>query len=87
MCPELTVERVLKQVQGHREILRFLPDLTNNRYVFWNFIFVCENKFIRLWPVPKQVQFHCLKVKLEFSTLKTGFTSVYISTTEYICWW
>ena len=30
ICPELTVERVLKQVQGHRDIIRFLPDLTDN---------------------------------------------------------
>ena len=39
MCPELTVERVLKQVQGHREIMRFLPDVTDNREVNLKFDF------------------------------------------------
>ena len=45
MCPELTVERVLKQVQGHREIMRFLPDLTDNgkQYIERDFLFAIVN--------------------------------------------
>ena len=41
MCPELTVERVLKQLQGNREIMRFLPDLTDNgkHYIERDFLF------------------------------------------------
>ena len=30
MCPEFTIKRVMKQVQGHREIMHFLSDLTDN---------------------------------------------------------
>ena len=45
MSPELTVERVLKQVQGHREIMRFLPDLTDNgkQYIERDFLFAIVN--------------------------------------------
>ena len=41
MCPELTVERVFKQIQGHREIMRFLPDVTDNsnQYIERDFLF------------------------------------------------
>ncbi len=45
MCPELTVERVLKQVHGHREIMRFLPDFTDNgkQYIERDFLFAIVN--------------------------------------------
>ena len=45
MCPELTVERVLKQVQGHREIMSFLSDVTDNgkQYIERDFLFAIVN--------------------------------------------
>ena len=45
MCAELTVERVLKQVQCHREIMRFLSDLTENgkQYIERDFLFAIVN--------------------------------------------
>ena len=41
MCPELTVERVIKQVQGHYEIMRFLPEIsdTGKHYIERDFLF------------------------------------------------
>ncbi len=45
MCPELTVERVFKQVQGRREIIRFLSDVTDNgkQYIERDFLFAIVN--------------------------------------------
>ncbi len=45
MCPELTVERVFKQVQGDTEIMRFLSDLTDNgkQYIERDFLFAIVN--------------------------------------------
>ena len=45
MCPELTVERVLKQVQDQREIMHFIPDLTDNgkQYIESEFLFAIVN--------------------------------------------
>ena len=45
MCPELTVERFLKQVKGHREIMHFLPDVTDNgkQYIERDFLFAIAN--------------------------------------------
>ncbi len=45
MCPELTVKRVLKKFQVLREIMRFLPDLTDNckQYIERDFLFAIVN--------------------------------------------
>ena len=45
ICPEYTVERVLMQVQGHREIMRFLPDVTDKgkQYIERDFLFAIVN--------------------------------------------
>ncbi len=45
MCPELTFERVLKQIQGYREIMRFLSDVTDNgkQYIERDFLFEIVN--------------------------------------------
>ena len=43
--PRIYFKRVLKQVQGHREIMRFLPDLTENgkQYIERDFLFAIVN--------------------------------------------
>ena len=43
--PEFTVERVLKQVQGYREIMRLIPDFSDNgkQYIERDFLFAIVN--------------------------------------------
>ena len=53
MCPELTVERVLKQVQGHMEIMRFLPDLTDNGKQYIERLSVCNRQYHRQKLLPR----------------------------------
>ena len=45
MCSELTIERVLNSVEGHRKIMRFLPDVTDNgkQYIERDFLFAIVN--------------------------------------------
>lgn len=45
MCPELTVDKVLKQVKGHRDVMLYLPELNENgkQYVERNFLFGIVN--------------------------------------------
>lgn len=45
MCPELTVERVLKQVKGFKQIMKYLPDLPENgkHYIERDFLFTIVN--------------------------------------------
>ncbi len=54
MCPKLTVERVLKQVKGQREIIRFLSDLTDNgkQYIERDFS-VCNRQYHRKKLLPR----------------------------------
>ncbi len=69
MCSELTVERVLKKVQGHREIMHFLYYLTDNgkQYIERDFLFAIVNTIdknyfqesmaeIEMWRAKKAVR-------------------------------
>ena len=49
MCPELTVERILKQVKDHKEITRYLPFITEraNQYMERDFLFSIVNTIDR----------------------------------------
>ena len=49
MCPELTVERILKQVKDHKEITRYLPriDEKGKQYMERDFLFSIVNTIDR----------------------------------------
>jgi len=48
-CPELTVDKVLQQVKAHKEIMRYLPELsvTGKQYVERDFLFCVVNTLDR----------------------------------------
>ena len=48
MCPELTVERILKQVKDHKEITRYLPFIERaDQYMERDFLFSIVNTIDR----------------------------------------
>ena len=49
MCPELTVEKVLKQVKVHKQMMDYLPGLTENgkQYIERDFMFGIVNTIDR----------------------------------------
>jgi hypothetical protein len=49
ICPELTVERILKQVNDHKEITRYLPriDEKGKQYMERDFLFSIVNTIDR----------------------------------------
>lgn len=49
LCPELTVERVLKLIKGHKQLVAYLPDISEKakQYIERDFLFTIVNTIDR----------------------------------------
>ena len=65
MCPELTVERVLKLIKGHKQLLAYLPDISEKakQYIERDFLFTIVNTIDRKFFKEALAEIHARRVE------------------------